>query len=360
MTLWPENVWGSATGDPFNRRAVARIEILAGASLHDGMGIASIFCRFILMTCIAVATGVMAGNELLGPRTFTDVFGRSMVSEIVALSDEAVVMKRHPEGTEFSLPLDRLSDADRAFLANNHEKIVALIMPLPETEYTGLLRRDFRVLKKSGLALETVPARMWMRTRYFLIVYGLQDSPESTVGLIKPLGEQITHRFEGRPVSVLWLGPANRNGTNPPPVPEGDLKLAKVLPAGVAIVSVDAVRRDGALVDAEIDAISNEESPGNPRLFFQNYQQRPEAVRAVWRKRILARIPAYWPGCVYRSAFDKRTTNGVTQAFLIDREGRPVTINGLPLEGYFNDVAGYVDKLLADGHSGSLRAGIVQ
>jgi len=301
------------------------------------------------MMFVALATIAAAADELLGPRTFTDVFGRSIESEIVSLTDETVGLKRYPEGTEFTLPLDRLSDVDRAFLAANRQKIIDRVMPLPETDFTTLLRRDFRVLKRSGLALESVPARQWMRTRYFLIVYGVQDSPEGNATFVKSAGEQITRRFMDKPVSVLWLGPANPNGASPPPIPDGDLRAAKILPAGVAVVGVEAVKRDGGLVDAEIAAIANEESPGEPRLFFQGYQQRSEAVRAVWRKRILARIPAYWPGCVYRFAFDKRTTNGITQAFLVDREGRLVTVNGLPLEGFFNDVAGYADKLLAEG-----------
>ena len=294
-------------------------------------------------------TGLAAEGDLLGPRVFTDVFGRAVVAEIVSLTGGEVGLKRSSDGSEFMLSLDRLSDADQAFLADNREQIAARVTPRPETAFTEAARRDFRVLKKNGLALEPVPLRMWTTTRYFLIVYGIPDSAETTMGIIKVTGEQITRRLAGNPVSVLWLGPSNRNSEGPPPVPGSDLKTAKVLPSGVAVIGVDAVARDGARVDAEIEAIARDESPGDPRLFFESYVQRPEAVRAGWRRRIMARVAPYWPGCVYRTNFDRRKADGATQAFLVDREGRPVIVNGQPLEGFVGDVIGYAEKLLAAG-----------
>ncbi|MDF3058801.1 MAG: hypothetical protein K0R17_3016 [Rariglobus sp.] len=274
-------------------------------------------------------------DALTGPRTFIDVFGRSIEAEIVSLGAMEVVMKRHPDGVEFTLALDRLSDNDREFLAEHREAIVKKLTPLPETAFTTALRKDFRVLKRSGLALEPVPAQLWAKTRYFVMVYGLSDSPEATSGVVRVISEEITRKLAGRPVAVLWLGPSNANGPKPPPIPEGDLKVAKLLPPGVAIVSVEAVARDGELVDAEIEAIARDESPEDPRLFHvSGYRSRHEVVRAVWRKRILSKIAPYWPGCVYRWTFDRPGPGGTARTFIVDREGRPVPgANGAPLEG---------------------------
>lgn len=286
-------------------------------------------------------------KELIGPRAFTDVFGRTVTGEIVALSKDSIGLRRHPDGTEFSLPLDRLSDADRAMLEDNREQIVAWVTPLPETPFTEVLRKDFRVLKRSGQALEPVPAAMWAKTRHFLIIYGLHDSPEMTESGIKYFGDDFAQKIKGTSVAVLWLGPSNRNGHKPPPIPESDLKLAKVLPTGVAVIGTEAVVRDGAAVDAEIEVIAREESPENPNLFFHGVRGRPEEVRAVWRKRVLARVPAYWPGCVYREVFDKKIRAGVsTQAFIVDREGKPaLDKEGRPLEGGMFEMMTAVETL---------------
>lgn len=299
----------------------------------------------VMLGCLLVLVGGQFGmlhaniDELLGPRSFTDVFGRTVTGEIVALTDDTVGLKRHPDGAEFLLPLDRLADTDREFIEKHREKISARVTPLPETKFTELLRRDFRVLKRSGQALEPVPAAMWAKTKYFLIIYGLHDSPEMTETGIKHMSEEFGKRLKGTSVAVLWLGPSNRNGHKPPPVPESDLKLAKLLPSGVAVVGTDAVVRDGALVDGEIDVIAREESPEDPRLFFQSINGRPEEVRAVWRKRVLGRVAAYWPGCVYREIFDKRTRDGTTRTFIVDREGKPaLDAEGRPVEGRFFDV----------------------
>lgn len=275
-----------------------------------------------------------------GARTFTDVFGRSLEAEIVLLAADSITLRRLPDGAEFSLPLDRLSDADRDYLEGNRAGIVAWLTPLPETPFVAEARRDFRTLKRGGLALEAIPPHWWTKTRYFVIVYGLADTPEISGIVVKNIGEAITRDLAARQVGVLWIGPSNANGAKPPPVPESDLKMAKLLPAGVAVIGTEAVARDRAKVDAEIMAIARDESPADPALFFRtNYHSRHEAVRAVWRKRIMAGIASYWPGCAYRHDFDRRNVNGPIQAFVVDREGAPVlNAAGEPLEGFALDM----------------------
>lgn len=298
-----------------------------------------VILRWAWVLAAAGLTWAHAQAPVSGVRTFTDVFGRSVEAEIVRLDEETIGLRRQPDGSEFTLPLDRLSDADRDYLKENRDRITGWLTPLPETKFTTDVRRDFRMLKRSGLALEPVPPSLWTKTKYFVIIYGLPDSPEMSV-VLKHIGEEMARSVAGKPVGVLWLGPSNPNGDKPPPIPAGDLKVAQVLPPGVAIVGVEAVARDRALVDAAIMAIARDESPEDPRLFFQtNYHARHEAVRAVWRKRIMAEIAVYWPGCVYRGAFDRRGATGVIQAFVVDREGvQAVSAEGKPLEGYAADM----------------------
>lgn len=286
---------------------------------------------FLSALAWAAAFVETTAEPLAGPRTFTDVFGRSLRAEIVELRPAEVVMRRLPDGSTFTLALDRLSDTDQEFLEKNRAAIVEALTPLPETAFTAELRRDFRVLKRSGLAVEPAPATRWTKTRYFVVVYGMSHTPEASALFAKILGDLITQKIADRPVAILWLGPSNPNGEKPPPLSEGDLKLAQILPREVAVVGVDAVARDGALVDAEIQAIANEESPGNPGLFFQSYPRRHRSVIDLWHARVKTKIASYWPDLVYRPTFQH--TQG-RHARVVDREGKPVLdADGRPLEG---------------------------
>ncbi len=322
-------------------RVLVTALLLAGCARTDGSAGAEVATSAALAELrqpanVADHTGDAVGAAVAptDSRVFTDIFGRSVSAEIISLGEEEIVLRRQADGVAFTVPLDRLSDDDRAFVEVHRTAIVKALTPLPETAFTRALREDFRVLKQSGLALEPVPVEMWRKTRYFVVVYGMADSPEATTGALKHMGEDIVRTLTGRPVAVLWLGPSNSNGVKPPPIPEGDLKVAKVLPAGVAIVGVEAVARDGARVDAEIAAIAREESPADPRLFLASHRGRHEAVRAVWRKRILSRIAVYWPGCVYRWSFDPGSGLATTRSVIVDRNGKPVAgPDGAPLEG---------------------------
>lgn len=293
------------------------------------------------LLCWAAGAAASRAEGVSGPRVFTDVFGRSTVAEIVAVSDDTVRLRRQSDGQEFSLPADRLSDADRDYIEKNRAKIDELVTPLPETEFTAALRRDFRVLKASGRALEAPPAEMWKRTRYFLIIYGLADTPETNSGVVKHVTTDVVKRFAGRPAGVLWLGPSGDGTGAQAPIPEGDLKLAKLLPAGFAIIGTDAVARDAAAADEEIGRIAAAESPEDPRRFFQTDLARSPAVWALWRKRIMGRLPAYWPGCVYRTQFDRDIPGW--RMMVVDRDGKPVVD-----AGKYADVVKALEKVLAE------------
>ena len=299
-------------------------------------------------------------ESLLGPRSFTDVNGRSVDAEIVSLSPEIIGLKRTPEGTEFQLPLTRLSDADRSFLADNQKEILKRITPLPETEFTTELRRDFRILKKNLLAMEAIPPRQWAQSRYFMVVYGLKLTAEGGAERTRSIGKDITSQVSGVPISVLWLGPSDNSGPNPPPIPESDFKVAQLLPPSFAVVDVAAVRRDRTRIDAELALIATEESAGNPQLFHDliaKPNRPPEPVLAIWRKRLLAQVPAYWPGCVYHFILDPcvpaESLDGPTlqvrvEACVFDRTGHVVNVNNRPLVGYLPDVIARASLLPAD------------
>lgn len=285
-----------------------------------------------------------------GPREFTDVFGRSLSAEIVGLNDTAVMLKRVADGAEFTLPLDKLSDRDREWIASNREAIHERVTPLPETEFTRALRSDFRVLKRNATGLEVVTERMWMRTRYFLIVYGMPAQAET----VRSLAVELEKGLAGKPVAVLWLGPSDRNGAGPPPVSGSDLKVASWLPPGFAVVSVETVRRDGAIVDAEIEAIGTEVArdgemslawsgnrPPQDKL-YAFWRARPIPVREHWKARLAAKLPAYWRDVVFRTPYSE----GV-RVFLVDREGRQVVLGKRTVAGDVREVVQLTEKVLS-------------
>ncbi len=49
-------------------------------------------------------------------RTLTATDGRTLEAELLAKNDEAVKIRRLPDTREFTIPLDRISEADRAFV----------------------------------------------------------------------------------------------------------------------------------------------------------------------------------------------------------------------------------------------------
>ena len=64
----------------------------------------------------AIALVVLAGTAWAAPRTWTDNTGQFRVSaELVAAKGDKVVLRR-ADGTQFEVPLQRLSDKDRAFV----------------------------------------------------------------------------------------------------------------------------------------------------------------------------------------------------------------------------------------------------
>lgn len=310
----------------------------------------AILRRIVLVWACAVFANA---SEVVpdGPREFTDVFGRKLRAEIVGLNDTAVMLKRVVDGAEFTLPLDKLSDRDREWIASNLEAIHERVTPLPETAFTRALRGDFRVLKQNALGLEAVTERMWMRTRYFLIVYGVPAQAD----VVRSLGVELERGVAGMPVAVLWLGPSDRNGAGPPPVSGSDLKVASWLPPGFAVVSAEAVGRDGAIVDAAIEAIGMEvardddksvawsaDRPPPQDKLHDFWMRRALPVREYWNARLAAKLPAYWPDVVFRTPYSQ----GV-RGFLVDREGRQVVLGKRTVAGEVREVVQLTEKVLS-------------
>ena len=72
---------------------------------------------------LALALRAFSSHPLAAaPRTWTGQDGRTVEAELVRVEAGSVVIRRVSDGREFSLPLDRLSAADVAFLAETNAK----------------------------------------------------------------------------------------------------------------------------------------------------------------------------------------------------------------------------------------------
>lgn len=68
---------------------------------------------------VALMAGLVTSSLVAQQRTWKDTSGKfSVQAELVEVTDESVVLKRTDNGKQISVPLGRLSQADREFLAN--------------------------------------------------------------------------------------------------------------------------------------------------------------------------------------------------------------------------------------------------
>lgn len=64
-----------------------------------------------------ICTALSAIPQAHGDRTFTSSDGRTMEAEIVAATNTHVTLKKTNDGEDYAIPLERLSTADREFIA---------------------------------------------------------------------------------------------------------------------------------------------------------------------------------------------------------------------------------------------------
>src|SRR5690606_16294923 len=82
------------------------------------MGMLSVFSPCVRFCVRGLFAGlVLMASARAEPRVWTDVQGRTILAELMEKKADAVVLKRD-DGLLFTLPLDRLINSDRQFVAD--------------------------------------------------------------------------------------------------------------------------------------------------------------------------------------------------------------------------------------------------
>ncbi len=72
-----------------------------------------------LMMVVLAGTLMAGAPDVIAPRNFTDIRGRSMMATVVSIDLKSVVLKRESDKREFVFPIAELSEADQVFIAEN-------------------------------------------------------------------------------------------------------------------------------------------------------------------------------------------------------------------------------------------------
>lgn len=117
------------------------------------------------MIVFAVLLAVCCQGSAAEVRTWTSAEGNTIEAELITASDKEVTIRRVSDGRRFSLPLERLSEADRDWVAS-----FAFSKPLPPAEVAklteipkdsdGIIRLPLRVYIITDIELEQKGVRM--------------------------------------------------------------------------------------------------------------------------------------------------------------------------------------------------------
>jgi hypothetical protein len=279
-----------------------------------------VYLWILVAAILASVARAEAVEEVLGPRLFTDVDGRTMMAAVVGLEAKELRVRRTDVGGEFVVPLERLSALDRRYLEENREEIMKRLAVAPETEFTRALRKDFvRADPRSG-ALGPVPAEAWAKVKWFVLVTGVPED----AGVSRVVGASwAAWAAEEGSVALLWVGPAVHGAE---PTPEFERRLAGELPANVVLLGGAARREAFAREREELRKIAEEQAPGRAGLFFNAWQERTAGEREEWLRRVLARQAPYWSGWVDASRRVVSAGETGPRIFVCDREGKAAPV----------------------------------
>lgn len=289
----------------------------------------------LLATCTASALPVQPPVE----RELTAADGRTMRARVVGVTETAIEFVRNEDAARFTLPLERLSLGDRDFATDLHKRLVAA-QPLPDTPFLQAVRKDFLRAVPDGKKMVPLAASDFASApRLLLAVYPYAP-----------------------PTASLWTG-RNLEGLNIQELPvlwmfssADKLQislLAETLPAAHAVLSYEAM----APAVARADEIVGKESS-------DAYRRRPPKDGEVWylftneedesafEKKLLAKLPPYWP-CMPRNSFNQlRRHQAAPYVFLVERDGRPTLFRDVPVSGNLATVV----KVLRE-HADELKPG---
>ncbi len=104
----------------------------------------------------------------------------------------------------FTLPFDRLSEQDQTYLAELHRQLMASL-PLPDTEFLKLVRKDFVCAAADRKKTEPLPSNAFAKDRWLLLAV---HDYEYSSGTAPWAGRHLDHLNVGELTPRRWPPPA--------------------------------------------------------------------------------------------------------------------------------------------------------
>lgn len=257
------------------------------------------------------------------PRTLTDEFERTMDTRIVGVTSELIEVIRVADDARFSIPLRKLSEADRAFAAALLKKAIDS-RPLPDTPMLKAVRRDFQIFDAAKKRLVPLEADAYSTTRIFVIAQNyLYETESPFVSRSRMRNERDAALPDQAP--VLWI------------LLNGEAALfqlaAEKLPEGHALISYDAreavVKKQQGIYADFVNAWfgRNRSDPFANQAF--NPSEKERADLGVKLKKV---VPPYWPDF---NAYGVGTSTSRQYPWFkaVHRDGTPVRFRDAELSG---------------------------
>lgn len=220
------------------------------------------------------------------PRTLTDEFERTMDTRVVGVTADSIEVIRVADDARFSIPLKKLSEADRAFAAGLLKKAIES-RPLPDTPLVKAIRRDFHVFDPAKKRLVPVAPDAYAATRIFVVAQNyLYDTESPFTSRSRVRAERDAGVVEQAP--VLWV------------LLNGEHALfqlaAEKLPEGHALVGYDAresvIKKQQQVYSEFVTAwFGRNRSDAFSGQSF-NPSEKERADLALKLKKV---VPPYWP-----------------------------------------------------------------
>jgi hypothetical protein len=289
--------------------------------------------RLVVFVSVALAAVSSAAALTVNPlidRVLKAEDGRSVDARIVDVTAGAVTLVRREDAVRFTLSLDRLSEEDRTFLNGLYRELLAN-QPLPDTPFLQLVRKDFVRATADRKKTEPLAADAFSRDRWILIVvHEYFSSPHF------PWVGPNQERDKLHELPVLWLL-----------VTADALQVelaADTLPERHALLSARAARMARDVSSDLYDKAANDSIKRNPPKSGEVwYPFADEAAEIAFEKRVLARVPGYWPRLPF-GPFNTRRRDVMPYACLYRRDGSPAILRGHPVRGDVHEVVAILRK----------------
>jgi hypothetical protein len=132
----------------------------------------------LIILALLTLTGFGQEPTLPAKREITDTAGRKIAGEIVSKTDTAIKFRRESDGKEFEIALDKLSAADRTFIAGSANSGTAK-PPAANSKNSVLLIAQLEsnadTVKKYSTYEETIK---WLESKGLEVTLGLLPDPD--------------------------------------------------------------------------------------------------------------------------------------------------------------------------------------